>query len=125
MVEGIALPVRRPGVADVPFERAERLLYPGRMGNHNDAVQMIRHREHHDGRPFASLGKMMGRCEDGGPCGGIIEVPDLSSPMADSYEQGVAFVNPGRSLVGEVFTDSEIHRNTVSLLGGGSMQERP
>ena len=113
MIEGVALPVRGPSVADVPFERAECLLYPGGMRNHHDAVKMIRHREHHERRPFTSLGKMTGRCEDGGPGGGIVEVPDFSLPMADSYEEGVAFVHPRRALVGEVFADAEIHPDRV------------
>ncbi len=125
MVEGVALPVRGPSVADVPFERAECLLYPGGMRNHHDAVKMIRHREHHERRPFTSLGKMTGRCEDGGPGGGIVEVPDFSLPMADSYEEGVAFVHPRRALVGEVFADAEIHPDRVERLNHGSKQERP
>jgi len=52
-------------------------------------------------------------------------MPDLSLPMADSYEEGVAFVHPRRALVGKVFADAEIHRNTVTLVSGSSMQERP
>ena len=67
----------------------------------------------------------MGGGDDRLPCGGIIEVADFPHLMAQGYEQRVTLVNPGRSLVGQVFTDSEIHRNTLSLLGVSSMQERP
>jgi len=52
-------------------------------------------------------------------------MPDLSLPMADSYEEGVAFVHPRRALVGEVFADAEIHPDTVSRPSHISKQERP
>ena len=52
-------------------------------------------------------------------------MPDLSLPMADSYEEGVAFVHPRRALVGKVFADAEIHPDSVKRLNHRSMQERP
>ena len=100
-------------------------MYSVGVGNDDHAMDVVRHREHHDGCPFVLGGQVIGRREDGCPTCGVVEVTDLPVLMAERYEQRVVFVHPSRPLVEKVFSDAEIHAVRMEAAKAGSNREMP